>query len=291
MPLSSSSAQQARQILADRLRELRVDAGLTALGLAASAGWERTKVSKIEHATRPPSAEAIRVWCRLCGAEDQAGDLIASLRAAEGMWVEWRRMERTGLRLAQEGVLPLYERTRQFRAYSCWMVPGLIQTEDYTRAVLRAYQQRRGLRDDVEAAVAVRMKRQRVLRRGERTAAFLLEESVLRNGFGGPGVMGGQLAHLAEVATWPAVSMGVIPASFDRGAAGAGEDFWIYDNEQVNVELISGYLTVTQPAEIAMYAQMFARLGEIAVYAARARDLIASIDSAGLFPGHIRAHS
>jgi len=291
MPLSSSSAQQARQILADRLRELRVDAGLTALGLAASAGWERTKVSKIEHATRPPSAEAIRVWCRVCSAEDQAGDLIASLRAAEGMWVEWRRMERTGLRLAQEGMQPLYERTRQFRAYSCWMVPGLIQTEDYTRAVLRAYQQRRGLRDDVDAAVAVRMKRQRVLRRGERTAAFLLEESVLRNGFGGQRVMGGQLAHLAEVATWPAVSMGVIPASFDRGAAGAGEDFWIYDNEQVNVELISGYLTVTQPAEIAMYAQMFARLGEIAVYAARARDLIASIDSAGLFPGHIRAHS
>lgn len=280
LQLSSSSAQQARQILADRLRDLRRDTGLTSRDLAARAGWERTKVSKIEHATRPPSVADIRTWCQVCDAEGEAPDLIASLHAAEGMWIEWRRMERSGLRRAQEARLPLYERTRQFRAYSCWMVPGLIQTEDYTRAVLRAYQQRRGLRDDVEAAVAERVKRQRVLRRDGRTAAFLLEESVLRSGFGGPQVMSAQLAHLAEVTTWPAVSLGIIPASLDRGAAGAAESFWIYDNEQVNVELISGYLTVTQPGEIAMYAQMFARFAEIAIYGNRARDLISAVTSA-----------
>jgi transcriptional regulator with XRE-family HTH domain len=274
---SSSSAQQARQILADRLRDLRRDTGLTARELALRAGWERTKVSKIEHATRPPSAADIRAWCQVCGAEGEVPDLIASLHAAEGMWIEWRRMERSGLRRAPEARLPLYERTRQFRAYSCWMVPGLIQAEDYTRAVLRAYQQRRGLRDDVEAAVAVRMTRQRVLRRDGRTAAFLLEESVLRNGFGGPQVMSAQLLHLAEVTTWPAVSLGIIPASLDRGAAGPAEDFWIFDNEQVNVELISGYLTVTQPAEIAMYAQMFARIAEVALYGRRAQNLISSV--------------
>lgn len=274
MQTSSSSAQQARQILADRLRDLRRDAGLTAIELAARAGWERTKVSKIEHAARPPSAADIRAWCRVCGANGEVPDLVASLRAAEGMWVEWRRMERSGLRRAQEARLPLYERTLQFRAYSCWRIPGLIQTEGYTRAVLRAYQQRRGLRDDVEDAVAARVRRQRVLRRNQRTAAFLIEENALRNGFGGPEVMHGQLARLAEVTTWPAVSLGVIPASHDRGMAGPAEDFWIFDNEQVNVELISGYLTVTQPTEIALYAQMFARLGEIAVYGSRARDLI-----------------
>ncbi len=233
-------------------------------------------MSKIEHATRSPSVADIRAWCQICGAENEAADLVASLHAVEGMWVEWRRMERSGLRRAQEARLPLYERTRQFRAYSCWIVPGLIQTEDYTRAVLRAYQQRRGVHDDVEAAVAARMKRQRVLRRNQRTAAFLLEESVLRNGFGGAAVMRGLRAHLAQVTTWPAVSLGVIPASADRGVASPVEDFWIFDNEQVNVELVSGFLTVAQPTEIALYAQMFARLSEIAVYGARARDLLAS---------------
>ncbi len=256
----SSTARQARQILADRLRELRLDAGLTAKELAARAGWERTKVSKIEHGTRPPSADAIRVWCQVCSAGAQAGDLIASLRAAEGMWVEWRRMERTGLKRAQEARLPLYERTSQFRA-----------------AVLRAIQQRRGLPDDVEAAVAARMARQRVLRRGGRTAAFLVEESVLRNGFGGPQVMSAQLARLAQVTTWPSVSLGIIPATLDRGPAGPAEDFWIFDSEQVTVELISGHLTITQPREIAMYAQTFARLAETAAYGARARDLIATL--------------
>jgi hypothetical protein len=45
---------------------------------------------------------------------------------------------------------------------------------------------------------------------------------------------------------------------------------------ELNVELVSGYLTVTQPTEITLYAQMFARLSEIAVYGGRARDLIAS---------------
>src|SRR6266566_1057596 len=263
MQASSSSAQQARQVLADRLRELRLGAGLTARELAVRAGWERTKVSKIEHATRPPSAEAIRVWCQVCGAEDQAPDLIASLRAAEGMWVEWRRMEGAGLNRAQAAHLPLYERTRQFRAYGC--------------SVLRAAQQRRGLPDDVEAAVATRIARQRVLRHGGRTAAFLLEESALRNGFGGAQVMTGQLAWLAQITAWPSVSLGIIPATLDRGEARPVEDFWIFDSEQVAVELISGHLTITQPREIAMYAQTFARLAEIAVYGARARDLIAAL--------------
>ena len=145
------------------------------------------------------------------------------------------------------------------------------------RAALRAFQQRRGLPDDVEEAVRVRMMRQRVLRRDGRTAAFLLEESVLRNGFGGPEVMTGQLAKLAEVTRWPAVSLGVIPVSQDRGPASAVEDFWIFDSWLVTAELVSGYLQVTQSREIAMYGQIFARFAELAVYGARARDLISSL--------------
>lgn len=271
---SSSSARQARQSLADRLRELRVDAGLSAMALAAAAGWDRTKISQIEHGRRSPSHGDIRTWCRLCGADEQAEDLVAAQRAATGMWVEWRRMERDGLRRAQEAVLPLFERTRMFRAYSSWLVPGLLQTEAYTRAALRAVAARRGLIDDVEAAVRVRMERQHLLRKGGRTFSFLVEESVLRAGLGGSEVMATQLAHLTEVATLASVSFGVVPAAPDRDAARPVEDFWIFDSEQVNVELVSGYLTITQPWEIAMYAQVFAALTEIAVYGTKARNLV-----------------
>ncbi|MFG2091826.1 helix-turn-helix domain-containing protein [Spirillospora sp. NPDC048824] len=274
MPRSpSSSAQAARQALADQLKEIRSEAGLTAKALAAEAGWDRTRVSHIEHARRSPSAEDIRTWCRVCGVDDQAGDLVASLRTAEGMWVEWRRMERGGLKRAQESVLPLFERTRVFRSYSSWLLPGLLQTEDYTRAVLQAVRQRRGLIDDVEAAVAVRMERKRLLHRPGHTFAFLVEESVLRTGIGGTDVMREQLAYLAEAGARPSVSLGIVPMRPDREIRPA-EDFWIYDGDQVSVELVSGYLTITNPREIAMYGQVFGSLADEAVYGARARRLL-----------------
>ncbi|RKN39735.1 helix-turn-helix domain-containing protein [Streptomyces hoynatensis] len=278
---SSSSVQQARQILADRLGEIRREAGLTGRELALRCGWHASKTSRIENARTPPSADDIRAWCRACGADGEAEDLTASLRAVEGMFVEWRRMERAGLRQAQEARLPLYERTRRFRSYSAWLVPGLIQTYAYTTAVLQAIQQRRGLVDDVSDAVAARMDRQRVLYESGRSFAFLVEESVLRSGVGGRDVMIGQLAHLITVGSLPTVSVGVVPMRADR-ARWPVEGFWIYDAAQVNVELVSGYLTLTQPREVAMYADTFAELAELAVYGAAARALITSaMDSHG----------
>ncbi len=203
------------------------------------------------------------------------------LRTAEGMWVGWRRMERAGLKQAQEARLPLYERTRRFRSYSSWLVPGMIQTQPYTTAALQAIQKRRGLVDDVAGAVAARMERQRVLYEGDRRFAFLVEESVLRAGIGGAEVMTGQLGHLIAVASLPNVSLGVVPMKPDRERWPA-EGFWIYDAAQVNVELVSGYLTITQPSEVSMYADTFTELAALAVYGASARTLItAAIDALG----------
>ncbi|MFD3586006.1 helix-turn-helix domain-containing protein [Streptomyces sp. NPDC058683] len=270
---SSSSAQQARQVLADRLTELCRDAGLSGRDIAARCGWHPSKSSRIMNARTPPSAEDIRAWCQACGAEDQTADLIASLRTAEGMWVGWRRMERAGLKQAQEARSPLFERTHRFRSYSSWLVPGLIQTYGYTEAVLRAVQRRRVEVDDVAEAVAARMERQRVLYDGDRRFAFLVEESVLRNGIGGTDVLIGQLGHLLEVGTLPNVSLGVVPMRANRSRMPV-EGFWIFDAAQVNVELVSGYLTLTQPSEVAMYADTFAELADLAVYGANARALI-----------------
>jgi transcriptional regulator with XRE-family HTH domain len=274
--LSSSSVQQARQTLADRLREIRQDAGLTAKALAAAAEWHRTKISKLEHAVTSPSPDDIRTWCELCGAQDQAEDLIASRRSVEGTFIEWRRMERTGLRRAQQAVKPLYERTGHFRVYEAGLVPGLLQTRAYTAVVLAAIQRRRNLPDDVADAVAVRMERQRLLYEGDHRLAVLIEESVLRNGIGGADVMAGQLGHLLAVASLPSTSLGIIPAQPDRSAAWPVEGFWIFDDKQVNIELVSGYLTIRQPREIAMYSQVFAELAEIAVYGAEARARVVS---------------
>ncbi|MFH8794978.1 helix-turn-helix domain-containing protein [Streptomyces sp. NPDC017941] len=273
---SSSSVQKARKDLANRLAEIRRDAGLTGRDLAAAMGCYPSKVSRLQNATTPPSAADIRAWCGACGAADQATDLIQSLRAVEGMFVEWRRMERAGLRRAQEERLPLYERTRRFRAYSSWLVPGLMQTRAYTTATLREIQRRRGLPDDVDEAVEARMERQRLLYEPERTFAFVVEESVLRSGPGDAEVMVGQLGRLITVSSLPNVSVGVVPTRPGRGRW-AAEGFWIYDSAQVNVELVSGYLTITQPLEVAMYAETFEQFVNSAMYGANARAVMAEV--------------
>ncbi|MFI1948592.1 helix-turn-helix domain-containing protein [Streptomyces virginiae] len=269
----SSSAQQARQALADRLAELCRVAGLSGVDMARLCGWHASKSSRIMNGRTPPSADDIRAWCRACGAEGQADDLIASLHAAEGMWIGWRRMERTGLRRAQESVLPLYERTRRFRSYSPGLVPGLIQTYGYTEAVLRAVQRRRVEIDDVADAVAVRMERQRLLHVAGKTFAFLVEESVLTNSLGGPDVQEEQLLRLVDTLAMPNVSLGVVPERTDRMRAPV-EGFWIYDAAQANVELVSGFLTVTTPSEVSMYEDTFKQMADMAVYGAKARALI-----------------
>ncbi|QMU78115.1 helix-turn-helix domain-containing protein [Streptacidiphilus sp. PB12-B1b] len=275
MPSSpSSSAQAARLAVAARLRELMLDAGLRGGELAARCGWSGAKSSRIINAKTSPSDADIRAWCAACGAEDQAADLIAKNRAADSMYLEWRRMERTGLRQAQESVRPLYERTRAFRAYASWLVPGIVQTRAYTTAILAGIRDRRGLADDVERAADERMDRQHILYQGHHRFALLIEESVLRSGIGGRGVMLEQLRHLLVVGRLPNVSLGVVPMRPDRDKAWPVEGFWIYDQAQVSVELVSGYLTITQPSEIAMYADVFTELSTFAVHGALARALI-----------------
>ncbi|MFI1933843.1 helix-turn-helix domain-containing protein [Streptomyces sp. NPDC020330] len=279
MPQSaSSSVQQARQLLANRLRELAKDAGLDGKDLAALCGWHPSKVSRIATAKTQPSEDDIRAWCAACDAEDQTADLIASLRAVEDMWVSWRRMERAGLRRAQEARLPLYERTRWFRAYSPGLFPGLLQTFGYTEDVLRGVQRRRVSVDDVADAVAARMERQQVLYEGHRRFAFLVEESTLRNGLGDAETQAEQLDHLTDVAALANVSVGVVPTRLGRTRMPV-EGFWIFDKAQVNVELVSGYLTITQPSEVAAYADTFATLADMAVYGDKARALLAKARS------------
>lgn len=247
-----------------------------------SCGWHESKVSRIEHGKTSPSADDLRAWAEKCRAPDQTADLIASLEAIEGMFIEWRRMERTGLRRAQESVLPLWERTRRFRTYSPWLIPGAVQTASYTRAVLRAFVERRGLPNDVDDAVKVRTDRLRLLREGGRRFAVLVEESVLRNVISDADVMAGQLGHLLTVGELPSVSLGIVPMGIVRDPMWPVEDFWIFDDRQVNVELVSGFLTITQPSDVAMYADAFARLADLAVYGAAARRLVlAAIDALG----------
>jgi hypothetical protein len=101
----------------------------------------------------------------------------------------------------------------------------------------------------------------------------VLEEQALRTWFGSAEVQYGQLAHLLEMTTLPAVSVGIIPLMTQRHGV-ASAPFWIFDNTLVALETPSAAIEVTRPEEIKQYSLMFERLHATAVHGDEARNLI-----------------
>jgi transcriptional regulator with XRE-family HTH domain len=258
-----------------RLREIRKDAGLTGRALAAATGQHFTRVSKIEHGVQPPTDKDIRDWCRACGADDQVADLIASLRAVESAYLEFRRQARAGMkRVLGAHTVALYEQTTLFRIYEHNVIPGLFQTADYSAAMLSFWIDFLETPSDLEEAVATRMERQRVIYQRGKRFAVVLEEQALRTWFGDAGTQAGQLDRLLAVMSLPNMSVGIIPLMRERaGVPSAG--FWMFDNALVALETPTASIEVTRPNEIELYGRMFEHLQTAAVYGRDARALVA----------------
>jgi transcriptional regulator with XRE-family HTH domain len=277
----SSSAQAARQRLGDQLRELRTVARISGVEFSRAAGWaDATNVSKIEKAQRTITADHVRLWCRICGASAQRTEaLLAEQAAVAGMWVTYQQLNRGGLTRAQKAVRERYERLSLMCTYQSRGFPGLLQTEAYTRGVLVGVWEEQGVEGDdreadIEAAVAERMDRQSVLHRPGRRFVHVMEESAVRYRTLPADIHREQILHTLEVMSLPSVTFGVIPLDADRGGMRPRETFIITDGKVVNVELVSGYLTVTDPVEVAMYGGVFERLLALAVHGERCRDLL-----------------
>ncbi|MFI8537508.1 helix-turn-helix domain-containing protein [Streptomyces aquilus] len=275
MPLSpSSSAQAARRAVAERLKELRADAGITGPELATRCGWSHPKTYRIEGARTAPSVDDIRRWCEACGVPEQAGDIIAQSRSAESMYVEWRRKVRTGLKQLQKSYVPLFQSTELFRVYSPTMVPGLLQTEGYARGLMTSISRFRDIPDDVTEAVAARLERSRIIHEPGRRFIMVIEEPALYYRLGDHNAMAAQLGYLLTAGALPSVSLGIIPSATPQRPLWPQEVFHVYDDVLVSVELLSARVQVTQPSEIALYVKAFEQLRAMAVYGADARTLI-----------------
>lgn len=276
MPASpSSSAQAAREAVAHRLRDVRKEAGLTVVELAARCGWHYSKTSRIENALTGPSARDIRRWCAATDAEGQARALIAQSLGAEAMYREWRQQMRVGLKALQDSLTDLFRDTRLFRVYSSTVVPGLLQTEGYALGVLGIAASFHGLpTDDLGAAARARVERSQVIHRPGRRFVVVMEESVLRCQLAEADAMAAQLGFLLTAGALPAVSLGIIPMATRRRTQWPEETFAVYDDRLVTVELVSAEVSVSQPTEIDQYLKTFERLRAMAVYGAEARELI-----------------
>ncbi|WP_194838555.1 helix-turn-helix transcriptional regulator [Nocardia sp. XZ_19_369] len=268
-----TGVEQARVVLGTRLRDLRKAAGLSGVQLAARAGWVPSKISKIERGQQTPTAEDLTVWCEITEATLVLPDLLATLTNIESMWAEWKRIAATGHSRRQHRSIELEAGTRTIRNWCQLIVPGLLQTEEYARAVLSTCIEFLGTADDLDEAVAARMQRQRVLYHGTRRITILLAEQALYTTVGGTAVMAGQLRHLLDALALPRLSLGIVPRDFPF--IYTTTSFAAFDHRLVMVETISAELTITSPSELSYYEKAWAALHRHAAYGEQARALIA----------------
>ncbi|WP_025347122.1 helix-turn-helix domain-containing protein [Nocardia nova] len=273
-----NGAARAKVALGARLRELRMDAGMDGRQLSTAAGWHWSKTSRIEHGKQMPSEADLAVWCRICDATLTLPDLVATLRNVRAQWAEWRRITATGHTRRQKRGREIESATRQLRIYNPTIVPGLLQTEPYARAVLAQCIGFLGTLDDLDTAVAARIERQAILRTGSTRIAVLVHEAALYTTLADDAVTAGQLRHLLDAAFGnPRLHFGVVP--LHAGFVYLSGSFHLFDRRQALIETASAELTITAPSELELYERLWDGLRTSAVYgeAARAR-IIAALD-------------
>nr|WP_280495894.1 helix-turn-helix transcriptional regulator [Nocardia farcinica] len=270
-----NGAARAKAALGARLRELRKDAGMDGRQLSTAAGWHWSETSRIEHGEQMPSESELAVWCRVCDATLALPDLVASLRNVRAQWAEWQRITAAGHARRQQRGQEIESETRQLRIYNPTIVPGLLQTEPYARAVLAQCIRFLGTLDDLEAAVAARIERQAILRTGSTRIAVLVHEAALHTTLGDDAVTAGQLRHLLDIAFGnPRLYFGVV--RLRAGFVYLSGSFHLFDRRQALIETASAELTVTAPSELELYERLWSGLHGHAVYGDAARALIAS---------------
>jgi transcriptional regulator with XRE-family HTH domain len=259
-PILSKPAIEALGI---RLRDLRRDAALTGRALAVQCGWQPSKVSKIEYGRQLPTEGDVRDWCVACGFPSEIADLVAAVRSIDAQMLDWRRSLRAGTGTRQRANVTAYERTTLFRVWETAVIPGLLQTPDYARGVLRTIIEFYGIPDDVDAGVAARIEAQAVLRHGDRRFLFIIGEAALHTLVVDRRVLREQLEALVAVAAGPKVSLGVVPQASDYTVP-RNNAFTIYDSRLVTVATYTSELTLRQRHEVATYERAFDRLQALA---------------------------
>ncbi|MEV4754928.1 helix-turn-helix transcriptional regulator [Micromonospora sp. NPDC049559] len=184
------------------LKAARASADISQEGLASLVKWSSSTVAAIETGRRRPTMEFAVASDEMLGTGGLLAELLPMVdQQLSPIWfAPWRGYEADALRL---------------RTFEPCLVPGLLQTEAYARAIIGAG----GLNppDKIEELVAVRMERQELLHREDPPELlFILDEAALRRPVGGPEVLDAQLGHLLEVARLRHVRLHVIPA--DAGA-------------------------------------------------------------------------
>jgi transcriptional regulator with XRE-family HTH domain len=282
---SSPSPTVRRKRLGIELRRLREQAGLTCEEVGQRLDCSGTRISRIETgriSVRPGDVRELLEIYGVVGTEADSLVQLAREARQKGWWHTYGRVLPNWF----EAYVGLEAATVRFRDFQSMVVPGLLQTEDYARAVLRAAPNP-GSTEDIDRQVALRMERQAILDQASPPDLWVvLSESIIRVQVGGPSVMRAQLRRLIDVAERSNVTLQVLPFTTAAHVQPISP-FTILefpdsaDPTVVYLEHLTGSLFLETAEEIRRYTVVFDYLRAEALGTGPSIDLIARA-SAGL---------
>ncbi|MET8564706.1 helix-turn-helix transcriptional regulator [Streptomyces flaveolus] len=274
-----------RRKLGAELRMLRTGAGLTSGEAARLVGWHQSKVSRVETGASGVKPADLRLLLDAYQVRDtHLRELLLMLAGSEdaGGRHRWWHAYRGVLPPTYRDFISLESQASAMRTLETTVVPGLLQTPEYARAVTRAAV--KGLDEErLDTLVEVRLARQDVLRSDPPLVlSAVLDEAVLRREVGGPEVMARQLERLMEAARLPQVRLQVLP--FAAGAhVGLTGPFVIFsfpstsDLDVVVLDQLTSSLYLERKEDLMAYSEAFNALQFHALSPEESLDYIAGI--------------
>jgi transcriptional regulator with XRE-family HTH domain len=274
-----------RRQLGRYLRELRGAAGLTVRAAARELERSEPTLWRIESGLTSSRSIEVEGMCRLYGADaDMTKALMALAKEtkAKGWWQTYGDVVPEWFDL----FVGLEAAANRMTEYEHSLIPGLFHTEAYARTLIKAEHPEES---DQEAArrLSLRLGRQAILARPIDPPAIrvALREAVLRSPVGGPGIMAGQLDHLAEVSELPNVSLRVIPAEAGYHPGMSTGSFTVLrfplngggqESEPPTVyqEMYTGALYLDKSAEVERFDAAFEAIWDTALDERSSRNLI-----------------
>lgn len=253
--------------LSRTLRQLREAANLSGVEAGKRAGFSQAKISRLENGLNVPTPKDVEILTDVYQAPAAARKRLGQL--AEDMRVGYRRvvLNRGGSEF-QARIARIEQATEHVRTFAPTVVPGLLQTADYARAVFSSGTL---TTTEIDQAVAGRMERQRLLGADGHRFTFLTTAGALAWCAGSPAVMAEQADRLTA-AQPPNVLLGVIP--WGTPATVFPMHTWdMYDQRGVTVGLVSSTALLTNPHDVAAYDAMFTALQAMAVFGDEAREV------------------
>jgi transcriptional regulator with XRE-family HTH domain len=216
-----------RIVLGGQLRRLREAHGITCEAAGQVIRASASKISRLEHGRvsmkQRDLADLLTLY-GVTGEAERAGVLRLAREASRPGW--WHQYGEV-LPGWFEFYIGLEAAATRIRTYEMQFVPGLLQTPEYARAVIRGGHPAAPA-DEITRRVSLRMKRQQVLSRPDSPELrapklwAIVDETALRRRLGGPGVMEAQLQRLIELASEPNIALYVVPLQSGYHAAAAG---------------------------------------------------------------------